>query len=73
VGCLKIPSVTFEYCTVDDHSKEMMVLKERFRKAQTLLGTKKIHCYSCLKKKVQTKVFSGENVFSTTCKMKSIK
>jgi hypothetical protein len=29
---IKIPSVTFEYCTFGDHSKETM-LKERFRKA----------------------------------------
>jgi hypothetical protein len=30
---VKIPSVTFEYCTVEDHSKQMMILEERFRKA----------------------------------------
>jgi hypothetical protein len=38
---VKIPSVTFDYCTTEDHSKEPMILKERFRKAQTLLGTQK--------------------------------
>jgi hypothetical protein len=32
-------SVTFEYCTVQDHSRETMLLQERFRKAQTLLDT----------------------------------
>jgi hypothetical protein len=38
---VKIPSVTFLSCTVEDHSKEMMMLEGRFRKAQTLPGTKK--------------------------------
>jgi hypothetical protein len=33
VVVVKIPSVTFEYCTVDNHSKETMMIKERFRKA----------------------------------------
>jgi hypothetical protein len=40
---VKIPSVTFEYCTAEDHSKEMTMLEERFRKAQTFPGTQKIH------------------------------
>jgi hypothetical protein len=30
---MRIPSVIFEYCTVEDHSKETMMLEERFRKA----------------------------------------
>jgi hypothetical protein len=30
---LKIPSVTFEYCTVEDHCKETVMLKVRFKKA----------------------------------------
>jgi hypothetical protein len=30
---VKIPSVFSEYCTVEDHSKEMIILKERLRKA----------------------------------------
>jgi hypothetical protein len=30
---VEIPSVTFEYSTVEDHSKETMILEERFRKA----------------------------------------
>jgi hypothetical protein len=41
---VKIPSVTFEYCTAEDHNKEMMLLEERIRKAWTLPGTQKIHC-----------------------------
>jgi hypothetical protein len=31
-GAVKIPSVAFEYCTVEDHSKETMMIEERFRK-----------------------------------------
>jgi hypothetical protein len=41
---VKIPSVTFLYFTVEDHSKETMMIKDRFRKAATLLSTQKIHC-----------------------------
>jgi hypothetical protein len=26
---VKVSSVTFEFCTVEDHSKEMMALKDR--------------------------------------------
>jgi hypothetical protein len=33
---VQIPSVTFEYCTIKEHSKETMMLEERFRKAGTL-------------------------------------
>jgi hypothetical protein len=40
---VNILSVNFEYCTAEDHSKEMMKLEERFRQAQTLPGTQKIH------------------------------
>jgi hypothetical protein len=29
---VKIPSVTFEYCAPDDHSKDTIMLKEKFRK-----------------------------------------
>jgi hypothetical protein len=41
---LKILSVTFKYCIVEDHSKEVILFKERFRKAKTLPGTQQIHC-----------------------------
>jgi hypothetical protein len=30
---VKILSLKFEYCTVEEHNKRMMMLKERFRKA----------------------------------------
>jgi hypothetical protein len=59
--------VTFKYCTVEDHSKEMMMLKERFRKAQTLPSIQKIHCVITASiNQVQTKVFSEVNVFNNT-------
>jgi hypothetical protein len=47
---VKNSSVRSAYCTVQDHSKETVMLKERFRKAQTLLDTQKIHIlhHSCL-------------------------
>jgi hypothetical protein len=64
---VNIPSVTFECYTVEDHSKEMIMLEERFKKAQTLPGTQKIHCViPASRNQVQTKVFSEENVFNTT-------
>jgi hypothetical protein len=56
-----------EYCTVADHSKEMMMLKERFRKTQTLLGTQKNTCVMpASRNQIQTKVYSEANVFNTT-------
>jgi hypothetical protein len=61
---MKIPSVTFEYCTVEDSSKEAVVFKERFRKH----CAQKIHCcYYCLIEPSSEKnVFSEANVFNTT-------
>jgi hypothetical protein len=45
----------------------MMMLEERFRKAQILPGTPKIYCViPASKNQVQTKVFSEANVFNTT-------
>jgi hypothetical protein len=38
---VKIQSVSFEYCTAEDYSKETVMLKDRFRKAQTLQVLKK--------------------------------
>jgi hypothetical protein len=36
---VKIPSVTFEYCTVEDQSKETLMIEKRFSKAGTFPGT----------------------------------
>jgi hypothetical protein len=59
---VKIASFTFEYCAVEDHGKEMMMLKEGFRKAQTLMVTQKIQCHSCLKK-----LSSDKSIFKSRC------
>jgi hypothetical protein len=70
----KTSSVTFEYCTAEDHSKETMMLKERLRKARTLPHTPKIHCVIPAfkkKNKVQTKVVS-EAMCSTSIKWKTL-
>jgi hypothetical protein len=58
--------VSSAYCTVQDYSKETVMLKERFRKALTLLDTRIIHIlhHSCLVKPVQTNVLPS--VFNTT-------
>jgi hypothetical protein len=48
VGCFKNPLSLLEYCTFEDHSKETIMLEERFREAQTLLCIKKMSFYSCL-------------------------
>jgi hypothetical protein len=64
---VKIPSVTFQYFTVEDHKKGTMMLEERFRKAWTPLGTQKnTASYSCLKNQDHIKVFSEPNMFNTT-------
>jgi hypothetical protein len=45
------PSLTLEYYAIEDHRKEMMMLKERFRKAPTLPCTQKnALSHSCLKR-----------------------
>jgi hypothetical protein len=42
------------------------MLEKRFRKTQTLPGTRKMHyVIPASKKQVQTKVFSEENAFNT--------
>jgi hypothetical protein len=41
---VKILSIRLQYCTVEDNSKEITKLEERFRKAKTLLGTQNIQC-----------------------------
>jgi hypothetical protein len=56
---VKIPSVTFEYCTVKDHSKETMMLEDRFKKARTLTGTQETHCVK--------KPSSDKSVFRSKC------
>jgi hypothetical protein len=72
---VKIPSVSFEYCTVEDHSKEIMMFKVRFRKAQTFSGySKNTSCHSCLKKPSSGKsVFRSKFVRHHTFKLKSIR
>lgn len=68
---VKIPSVTFEQCTFEDHRKEMMMVEEKFRKYPKIL-----YIIPASRNQVQTKVFSETNVLNTTqctCKVKSIK
>jgi len=61
---INIPSVTFEYCTIREHNNEMMELEERFLKAKTLVGTRKIHSVIPIANtKIQTKVFSAEKTY----------
>jgi hypothetical protein len=64
---VKISSVTSEYCTVEDHSKEMTRLEERLRKAPILPRTQKIcRIIPAPKNQVQTKVLSDANAFNIT-------
>jgi hypothetical protein len=58
---IKASSVSSAYCALQDHSKETSMLKERFRKAQTLLNTQIIHIihHPCL-----TKLSSDKSVTS---------
>ncbi|SMN01563.1 hypothetical protein SPONN_2634 [uncultured Candidatus Thioglobus sp.] len=57
-------AITFEYCSKDDYKREEIHLDERFQRAQTISGTRKIHCFilplSC--NTVRTKLFSSSVV-----------
>ena len=40
-----LPTVTFEYCSMDDYQSEAFLLGERFQKSCTIPGTRKLHAF----------------------------
>lgn len=76
---VKNSSVRSAYCTVQGHNKETVILKKRFRKAQTLLDTRIIHLlhHFCLAKpssdKSVTRCVQYHTHTQFTCKTEHIK
>jgi hypothetical protein len=66
VGCFKDSLSLLEYCTFEDHSRETVMLEERFREAQTLLGIQKIYIVSFMPPNTKLEVFPEAEVFSVT-------
>jgi hypothetical protein len=64
---VKIPSVTFQCCTVEDSSKKTVMLKERFGKPQTCPGTQKMHfIIPASKNLILRELFSEATIFNST-------
>lgn len=57
-----IPAVHFEYCSSDDYKAEQKKLEDRFMKARTIPGTRKLHSFIPVSKgKLQVKAFSASD------------
>ena len=55
-----ISAVFFEYSTTEDYKREQTHLEERFQKARTIPGTRKLHSFVPISKdRVRTRVFSS--------------
>ena len=60
-----IPTIHFDYCSSDDYETEKKYLEQRFLKARTIPGTRKLHSFTPVSKdKLQVKQFSA----SSSCK-----
>ena len=56
---INVPSVHFDHCSIDDHEVEKKCLEQRFMKARTIPGTRKLHSFiPNSKDKLQVKTFS---------------
>ena len=54
-----VPSVSFHYCTNDDHKREEILLQERFKNSRTIPGTRKLHSFvPVTRNKVCTRTYS---------------
>ncbi len=42
---INIPAVHFEYCSAEDNEMEQKYLEQRFMKARTIPGTRKLHSF----------------------------
>lgn len=47
-----IPTVHFEYCTVEDYEREQHYLEDRFKDSRTIQGTRKLHSFVPISKKM---------------------
>ena len=59
-----IPSITFEYCSSEEYERERVFLEERFQKARTIPGTRKLHSYIPISRdEVRTRHFSSSTSY----------
>ena len=42
---ITIPTVHFEYCTIEDYEREKYYLEKRFQASRTIQGTRKLHSF----------------------------
>jgi hypothetical protein len=64
---VNIPTIHFDYCSSDDYEAEKKNLEQRFLRAQTIPGTRKLHSFIPVSKdnyKLHVKQFSA----SSSCK-----
>ena len=62
---INIPTIHFDYSSSDDYEAEKKDLEQRFMRAQTILGTRRLHSFIPVSKdKLQVKQFSA----SSSCK-----
>ncbi len=60
---INIPAVHFEYCSSDDYKAQQEDLEQRFMKARTIPGTRKLHSFIPVSKgKLQVKAFSASDI-----------
>ena len=62
---INIPTIHFDYCSSDDYEAEKMDIEQRFLRARTIPGTRKLHSFIPVSKdKLQVKQFSA----ASSCK-----
>ena len=59
---ISIPTVHFDYCSSEDYELEQKYLEQRFMKARTIPGTRKLHSFIPVSEdKLQVKAFSASS------------
>ena len=60
-----ITQIVFTFCTSEEHEAESKHLEERFKKVQTIAGTRKFHSFSPLSEEVvRARIFSTSKEFT---------
>lgn len=61
---MNIPTVAFNYCSMEEYERQQIFLEERFQNAKTIAGTRKLHSFIPISKsKVRTRYFSSSAAF----------
>lgn len=63
-ACNNIPSVAFEYCSSEEYERQQIFLEDRFQRARTIPGTRKLHSFVPVsREKLRTRYFSSSTTF----------